>query len=82
MTHYIPEDGVYVYFRYNDEQSLMIILNNNAEEKTIETKRFAENMKGFETGTDLLHRTWFENLDEITIPAMDSRVIELKSKYN
>jgi hypothetical protein len=39
-------------------------------------------MKGFETGTDLLHRTWFENLDEITIPAMDSRVIELKSKYN
>jgi len=82
MTHYIPEDGVYVYFRYNDEQTIMVVLNNDTEEKTIKTERFAENIRGFETGTDVLHRTWFENLDEITIPAMDSRVIELKSKSN
>ena len=78
MTHYIPEDGVYVYFRYNEDQTIMIILNNNSEEKTIKTARFAENLKGFDHGTDLLHRTWFEQLDEISIPAMDSRVIELK----
>ncbi|HOI32959.1 MAG TPA: alpha-amylase family glycosyl hydrolase, partial [Bacteroidales bacterium] len=78
MTHYIPEDGVYVYFRYNEDQTIMIILNNNSEEKTIKTARFAENLKGFDQGTDLLHRTWFEQLDQISIPAMDSRVIELK----
>lgn len=80
MTHYFPEDGVYVYFRYDKDQTIMIVLNNNKEEKTIETSRFAENLKGFDQGTDLLHRTWFEQLDEITIPAMDSRVIELKRK--
>jgi glycosidase len=78
MTHYIPEDGVYVYFRYDEKQTIMIVLNNNNQEKTIKTARFAENMKGFDNGTDLLHRTWFEQLDEISIPAMDSRVIELK----
>ena len=78
LTHYIPEDGVYVYFRYNDEQTVMVILNNNPDLKTIKLDRFAENLKGFKTGTDLLHRTYFENLNEISIPAMDSRVIELK----
>lgn len=78
MTHYIPEDGVYVYFRSDEKQTIMIVLNNNNQEKTIKTARFAENMKGFDNGTDLLHRTWFEQLDEISIPAMDSRVIELK----
>jgi len=78
MTHYIPEDGVYVYFRYDEKQTIMIVLNNNNQEKTIKTARFAENLKGFDKGTDLLHRTWFEQLDEISIPAMDSRVIELK----
>jgi len=78
MTHYIPEDGVYVYFRSDEKQTIMIVLNNNNQEKTIKTARFAENLKGFDNGTDLLHRTWFEQLDEISIPAMDSRVIELK----
>lgn len=78
LTHYIPEDGVYVYFRYNDEQTVMVILNNNQELKTIKLDRFVENLQGFKTGTDLLHRTYFEDLNEISIPAMDSRVIELK----
>jgi hypothetical protein len=56
----------------------MVILNNNPEIKSIKLNRFAENLDGFKTGTDLLHRTYFDNLNEISIPAMDSRVIELK----
>ncbi|MCK7537386.1 MAG: cyclomaltodextrinase C-terminal domain-containing protein [Marinilabiliales bacterium] len=29
LKHYIPQDGVYVYFRYNCGESVMVILNNN-----------------------------------------------------
>ncbi|MDA3942582.1 MAG: glycoside hydrolase family 13 protein [Bacteroidetes bacterium] len=78
LTHYIPEDGVYVYFRHLKDEAIMVILNNNSEEKTIRLARFEENLNGFKSGTDILHRSWFETLDKITIPAMDSRVIELK----
>jgi hypothetical protein len=55
----------------------MVILNNNNKEKTIRTVRFAENLDGYHTGSDILHRTYFETLDKISIPAMSARVIEL-----
>ncbi len=77
LMHYIPEDGVYVYFRYNENETVMIILNNNKNSKNIDCKRFTENISAFKTGTDLLHRTNFESLDTIEIPAMTSRVIQL-----
>ncbi len=77
LTHYIPEDGVYVYFRHNDDETVMVVLNNNEESKTIKTGRFAENIEAFHTGTDLLHRTYFDQLDEIRMPAMSARIIEL-----
>ena len=77
LKHYIPEDGVYVYFRYTNDAAVMVILNNNNKEKTIRTDRFAENLDGYHTGSDILHRTYFETLDKISIPAMSARVIEL-----
>jgi len=35
MTHYIPENNVYVYFRHNDTESVMVILNNSPETKKL-----------------------------------------------
>ena len=34
--HYAPQDGVYVYFRYNENESLMVVLNNNDKEQTLD----------------------------------------------
>jgi len=78
LKHYLPQDGVYVYFRYNDTESVMVILNNNTESKTIDGKRFAESLNGYTTGTDLLHRTVYDNFERIVIPGRSSRVISLK----
>jgi glycosidase len=40
--HYLPENGVYVYFRYTEKGSVMIVLNNNEKEQTLDLKRFNE----------------------------------------
>ncbi len=77
-THYIPEEGVYVYFRHLDGESIMVVLNNNNESKTFKTERYTENLKGYSTGTDVLHRTYFDQLRIISVPAMSARIIELK----
>ena len=47
MMQFVPEDGVYVYFRYDDKQTVMIVMNTAKENKTIALKRFAERTKGF-----------------------------------
>lgn len=77
-THYVPEENVYVYFRYNDNESVMVILNNNDESRTLTTERFAENLEGYKSGTDLIHRTHFDQLRMISVPAKSARIIDLK----
>ena len=47
LMHFSPQNGVYVYFRYNDDQSLMMILNNNARPLTLELSRFNERLIGY-----------------------------------
>ena len=40
--HFAPFDGVYVYFRYNAEKTIMVVMNKNEADTTIDLKRFAE----------------------------------------
>ncbi len=42
LLQYVPEDGVYVYFRIAEKERVMIIMNTNDQEKTIQTERFRE----------------------------------------
>ncbi|MEE4258187.1 MAG: glycoside hydrolase family 13 protein [Bacteroidales bacterium] len=77
FTHYIPENGVYVYFRHTDKESVMIMLNNAEEERTVDLSRFTENLKGYSTGKSVLTRTYFEKLDGITVPAKSPLIVEL-----
>lgn len=44
---YIPSDGLYVYFRYDKNQTVMVISNTNDKSVDIKTSRFTERMKGF-----------------------------------
>jgi hypothetical protein len=63
MTHYIPENNVYAYFRYNNNETVMVLINNSNETKTIKTDRFKENIKNFKTGKMLflnLHLTCYK----------------------
>ncbi|MFY7957252.1 MAG: glycoside hydrolase family 13 protein, partial [Flavobacterium macrobrachii] len=59
-THYIPENNVYVYFRYDEKETVMVIINNNPEKQTIKTNRFLENIKNYALGKDVLGNASFD----------------------
>jgi glycosidase len=40
--HFAPFDGLYVYFRYTEEKTIMVVINKNENEVSVDTKRFAE----------------------------------------
>lgn len=40
--HFAPFDGVYVYFRYNADKTIMVVMNRNETDTKIDMKRFAE----------------------------------------
>lgn len=55
MTHYLPEKNVYVYFRHNDTETVMVVINNSKTNQTIFTERFKEHLKGFKKGKDIMN---------------------------
>ena len=78
MMHYLPHDNVYVYFRYNDKEAVMVVLNNSADAKTFGTARFAERLTGFSNGKDVLTGKTVDVTKDISMEAKSVLVLELK----
>jgi neopullulanase len=48
MMQYIPVDGLYTYFRYDDKQTIICIMNTSDAEKNVNVEKdYAERTKGF-----------------------------------
>lgn len=78
LMQYVPEDGVYVYFRYNDEKTVMIIMNTSEENKAVATSRFSERTADFKQAQDVLSDELLDSIETITVPANTTQVLELK----
>ncbi len=78
LKQFIPHDNVYVYFRYDDNSTIMVVLNSNDEPRVLNTKRFAEATNGFETGMELFSEQVFEIGEDWILPAKTSMVLKLK----
>lgn len=79
LTQFIPEDGIYVYFRQNAETTVMVVLNNNERaDKTFTTERFAECMKGYGSALNIETEAIITDLSKIAIPAKSAMILELK----
>ncbi len=77
--HFIPIEGVYVYFRYIDDEAVMVLLNNNEEDaKDFDTSRFSEITSKYTKGIDIVSGEKINNLDTLTIPAKSALIIELR----
>ena len=77
-THYIPENNVYTYFRYNDAESVMVILNNSDEKQDVAVSRFKENTQHYSTGKDVISGQTINIKNNITIEAKSALILELK----
>lgn len=74
---FAPEDNMYVYFRYNNDKTVMVILNGNSKAQNLDTQRFAERINGFNSGYDIISEKKINNLSVISVPAKTSMIIEL-----
>ena len=78
MTHYIPENNVYVYFRYNADETVMVIINNSNDKKTVATDRFKENIKNFKSVKEVITAQTFDITKEVTLEPKSVLILELK----
>lgn len=78
LTQFIPEDGVYVFFRHDKEKKIMVVLNTNKSEKKLKTKRFEEFLTGAITLKDIVSEEVISDIGDITIEKNSIRILELK----
>ena len=75
---FVPQNNVYVYFRYNDSERVMIVLNNSTDAQSLELSRFAEMIKESKYGQEILSGNEIEFNGTLKVEAKSSMIIELK----
>ena len=78
MTHYVPDNNVYVYFRYNEKETVMVIINNNSDKQTLKTNRFKESIQNLKSGKEVLSGKTFDLNNDIEIEGKSALILELK----
>ena len=75
MMQYLPEDGLYVYFRFDNNNTVMCVMNTDNKAREVNFAKYAERTHTFTTGKDII--TGNKIGAQFTIPAMSMQVIEL-----
>ncbi len=78
VLHYLPSDGVYVYFRILDNHTVMVALNKNDQDIKLTLGRFVQGLDNKTRATDIISNKMFDLATTITVPARSPLILELK----
>ena len=76
---FVPENNVYVYFRYTDNETIMVVINNSKEQQAVSLDRFQEILGNVKNGSDILsNKTIDFSKKNLEIAGKSSLIIELQ----
>jgi glycosidase len=76
LMQYLPDNGLYTYFRYNPAQTVMVISHTGSGDMTVKMARFVERTAGFARMRDV-HTGETKPLQDFIIKQGQSFVFEL-----
>lgn len=77
LLQFVPENNCYVYFRYTDNSRVMVVINNNPDEVTMDLNRFKQGLQETKKGNEILSGKNTEFKDQLKIAGKTSMVIDL-----
>lgn len=78
LMHFAPENGFYVYFRYTDSHKVMVILNKNDGDVTLDLTRFRQILDAGKKGKDIISGKTIVLNREIQVPAHTPMIIDMQ----
>ncbi|WP_207506834.1 glycoside hydrolase family 13 protein [Telluribacter humicola] len=78
LIHYGPEQGAYVYFRYDDKGKYMIVLNKNKDQVALPLAKYSEVPTGQRTFTDVLSGEKLTNPTTVPVAARGFRILKVE----
>src|SRR5690606_3686860 len=77
LQHFAPENGVYVYFRYNTEGAAMVILNKNIKAQELDLTRFADLLKNAKGGVNVVTQEVVRFKHSLMLDARSATVLDI-----
>lgn len=78
LMQYAPENGIYVYFRYNKEKTVMVLVNSNENEEIVSTGRYSERINGFTKALNVITDENYHSINSFKLPPKNVLILELK----
>jgi len=75
LMQYLPDDGLYVYFRYDANQTVMCVMNTSDKDKEVNLDNYEERTAGFTKATDIINNASLGKT--FTVPSKHTVVAEL-----
>ncbi|TKC08226.1 alpha-amylase [Pedobacter polaris] len=77
MMQFVPEKGIYIYFRYNNDKTVMVVMNTNDQVEDLETARFLERIGKHQTLLNIITDQKLP-INKLTLPAKTTYIFELQ----
>jgi neopullulanase len=78
LLQYIPDDGVYVYFRYDEKQTVMCVINTNEKEHQIDFTKYGQLYNDFTKASSVTSDQQFSLKSTFPLGAKQMWVMELE----
>ena len=75
--HYVPENDIYVYFRYSEKSRVMIIINNSLKKQNLSLHRFHEGIAGRTNGFEIISEKQISLAKNLEVSPETAYIIEL-----
>ena len=78
LLHYAPQNDVYVYFRYNDTEKVMVVMNCSEEQQEVALARFDEGIGQSKQMKNVLTGESLDLPERVVVKGKQTFVFELK----
>ncbi|MEO6820625.1 MAG: glycoside hydrolase family 13 protein [Ginsengibacter sp.] len=76
LMQYVPENGIYVYFRYDKLQTVMVIVNSG-DRNILPTNRFHERLNGFSKAENVVTNEKITAINSLQLEAKSTTILLL-----
>lgn len=82
FIHYAPQkNDVYIYFRYNEAEKVMVILNKNSKDVTLDLGRYSQMIASKFAGKDIITGEIINAENTLTIKGKTAMIIEIEKEF-
>lgn len=78
MKQFLPHDGIYAYFRYDDNAKVMVVVNNNDTDATVDLTRYDEMQIVGHTAYNVTEGETLTLGTQLAVPAKTVWILDIK----